>query len=91
MQNPNCSQDILNYHFYCTGLPTKDVTSETILRNLFSPFSCIQGSLEAKTGLFLLLNQLVNHQNTQLNAETKNQASNRHIFIVLGRLYSLII
>ena len=28
-----------------TGLPTKDETSETIVRNLFSPFSCIQGYL----------------------------------------------
>ena len=30
--------------------------------------------------LLILLNHLVHHQNTQLNAETKNQASNRHIF-----------
>ena len=28
----------------------------------------------------------VNHQNTALNPETKKQASNRHIFKVLGRL-----
>ena len=38
-----------------TGLPTKDETSQTIVRNLFSPFSCIQGSLQAKTVLFLCL------------------------------------
>ena len=31
-----------------------------------------------------VLNHSVNHQNTQLNAETKNKASNRHIFRVLG-------
>ena len=31
-----------------TGLLTKNETSETIVRNLFSPFSCSQGSLEAK-------------------------------------------
>ena len=30
--------------------------------------------------LLILLNHLVHHQHTQLNAETKNQASNRHIF-----------
>ena len=39
------------------------------------------------TGLFLL----VNHQNTQLNAESKNEALNRHIFRVLGHLHSLIL
>ena len=38
---------------YSLQLPTKDETSETIVRNLFSPFSCIRGSLKAKTGLFL--------------------------------------
>ena len=27
-----------------------------------------------------MLNHLVNHQNTQLKAETKKQASNRHIY-----------
>ena len=27
---------------------TKDETSETIVRNLFSPISCIQGSLQAR-------------------------------------------
>jgi len=35
-----------------------------------------------------VLNNLINHRNTQLNAETKNQPFNRHIFIVLDRLYS---
>jgi len=42
----------MRYHlFYDTGLPTinqsitTDETSVTILRNLFGPFSCIQGSL----------------------------------------------
>ena len=37
-----------------------------------------------------MLNYLVNHQSTQLNAETKNQALNRQTFRVLGRLYCLI-
>ncbi len=35
--------------------------------------------------LFSVLDNLVNHQNTQLNAETKNQSSNRHTFGVMGR------
>ena len=38
-----------------------------------------------------VLDHFVNHENTQLNAETKNLASNRHIFTVWGRLYSLIL
>jgi len=41
--------------------------------------------------LISVLYHLVNHQNTQLNAEIKNQALNRHIFRVLGRLYNLIL
>ena len=67
---------------YGTGLRTKDETSETIVRNLLSLFSCIQGF---KTCFFSVLDNLVNHQNTQLNAETKNQSSNRHIFGVMSR------
>ena len=49
---------------------------------MFSPFSCIQGSF---------LFHLVNQWNAQLNAEIKNQGSNQNVFIVLGRLYSLIL
>ena len=41
---------------------------QTNVRNLFCTFSCIQGSLQAKAGLFL---SLINYQNTLLNAETK--------------------
>ena len=37
-----------------------------------------------------VLNLLVNHKNTKLKANTKIQASNRHILRVLGRFYSLI-
>ena len=33
-------------------------------------------------------NHLVNHQNSQWSAETKNHASERDIFRVLSRLYS---
>ena len=36
--------------------------------------------------LISVLNYLVNHQNTQLETETKNQPLNRHIFKVFGRL-----
>ena len=37
----------------------------------------------------LQLISFVNYQITQLNAETKDQASNPHIFILLGLLYTL--
>ena len=37
-----------------------------------------------------VVNYSINHRNTKLNAETKNQSLNRHISRVLGRLYSLI-
>ena len=47
------------YTVHCTWLYTKAETSERIVRNLFSPFSCIS-----------MLNNLVNYQNTQVNAET---------------------
>ena len=60
----------------------------------FSQLSCIQGSLFlvpcCQIRLISVLNNLLNHQNTKLNAETTNQAWNRHIFKVLGRLYNLI-
>ena len=48
-----------------------------IERNLFSSFSCIQGSLQDKT--ISLLNHVINHQHTQLYAETK-KTSNQQIF-----------
>ena len=46
--------------------------------------SCIvpswhSGLLADKNCFFLSLRHLVNYQNTQLNTEAKNQASNRHI------------
>ena len=63
-----------------TELPTKDETSETTVWNLFSPFSCIQVSFVGQNWFISVLKHFVNHQNTQLNAETKNQALNRHIF-----------
>ena len=63
-----------------TELPRKDETSETIVRNLLSPFSCIQSSYRPKLYYFCKP-LLVNHLNTQLNAKTKNQASNRHILL----------
>ena len=37
-----------------------------------------------------VLDHLAYDQTTQLNAVTKNKASNRHVFKILGRLYSLI-
>ena len=38
------------------------------------------GFLVGQNWLISVLNYLVNHHNTQLNTETKNQALNRHIF-----------
>ena len=56
----NPSVFLLSFYFQSliddgTGLATKDETSETIVRNLFSPFFCIRGLLQAKTGLFVCL------------------------------------
>ena len=68
-----------------TGLPTKD---ETILRTFFAfRVSCGVG----QNGDISVHGHIVNHKDTQLNTENKNQASNRHTFRVLGRLYSLIL
>ena len=50
-RNPNKQGFLENLDLQFTsiqGYPKE--TSETIVRNLFSPFSCSQGSLEAKTG-----------------------------------------
>ena len=56
-----------------TGLPTKDETSETIVRNFFGQFPCTRsGFLVGQNWLISVLNHYVNHQNTQLNAKTKN-------------------
>ena len=74
-----------------TGLPKKDETTEMTVRNLFCHFSLIQGYLKTQIGLFLCLNLIVNHPNTILKAEIKNQTLNRHNLSVLGRLYSLIL
>ena len=49
------------------------------------------GFLEGQNWFISVLNHSVNHQNTQLNAEAKKQASTRHIFRVLGRLHNLIL
>ena len=47
-------QKSLVWIILCTGLPTKDETSETIVRNSFSPFSCIQSFLYRPKLVFLL-------------------------------------
>jgi len=62
------SRDIFNNLY--TGLPTKNETLETIVRILFSPFSCIHASL-------LSLDQ---NSITQLKTDTKHQGLNSHIF-----------
>ena len=63
-------------------LRTKDETSETIVH---------PGFLVGQNWRIAMLNHLVDHLSTQLNAETKKQASNPHICEFLGRLYSLIL
>ena len=65
-----------------------DETSETIVRNLLSLFSCI---LVRQTRLSSLFYSLVIQPNTELSAVTTNQASCRNTFRVLGRLYNLIL
>ena len=44
-ENPNFVLYMIQNDVGHPGLPTKDETSETILWNCFSPFSCSQGSL----------------------------------------------
>ena len=48
-----------------------DKISELIVRNLLSSFSCNSGFCVGQKWLISVLNLLVNHQNTQLRAETK--------------------
>ena len=64
-----------SYFLRYTGLTTKDETSETILRDLFCPFSCIQGLWLVKTEYFLC------------SIECRNQKSifKLSYFRVLGR------
>ena len=65
-----------------TGLPTKDETLETIVRNWF------RGPCRSNW-LITVLNHLVNIKIQ--NSETKNPVLNHHIYRVLGRLYSFIL
>ena len=67
-----------------TGLLTKDKSSKTNVQYVSLHFAFLVG----ENWLISVLNNLVNNQNIQLNAETINQASNCHILKVLGRLYS---
>ena len=53
--NFNVYSDLVIFDIFHSGLPTKNETLETMVRNLFSLFSCIKGSLQAKTVLFLCL------------------------------------
>ena len=52
----------------------------SLYRNCLVHFLAIKPFLFGQNYLISVLNHFKNHQNTQLNAETKNQASNRHIF-----------
>ena len=64
-------------HVTLRVIPTKNETSETNVQNFL--VHVVQNWRISK------LKNLVNHQNTPLNAETKNQASHCHIFKVLDR------
>ena len=58
------------------GLPTKDDTSETIVRNWFNLF------IVGQNWHISVLNHSVNHHSTQLNTETKNRAVGNPIGIL---------
>ena len=49
------------------------------------------GVLEDKNWHISVLNHCINHQNTQLNAETKNRASHCYFFLFLACFFSLIL
>ena len=61
-----------------TGLFIKDEILQT--------YTCTQFCLVCVLSYLIIY---YTNQNTKQNAETKNQASSRHIFRVQGRLYSL--
>ena len=69
----------------------KNKTLEMMICNWFRPFLVFRVPCIDQNCLISVLNHFFIHQNTQLNAETKYQASNRHIFRVWGRPYSLIL
>ena len=73
----------LYIHIHYTGLPTKDEPSETTVTKFDYHIFLHLGFLIGQNWLISVLNQSVNRQHTQmikLNAGTKKQASNRHIF-----------
>ena len=77
---------VTSWYFDCplqrayTGLPTKKETSKTTDGICLIHFLAFRVPCRP--------NHLVNHQNSQWSAETKNQASERDIFRVLSSLYS---
>ena len=51
-----------------TGYTQRNETSETVSQNVFSPFSCIQGSkCISQNWFYSVLDHLVNNQNQALN------------------------
>ena len=72
-----------------TGGPTKDETSETIVRNIYGLFP--YSLFPATVNLFISLpNHCINHQINISKAKTSIKPQNRHILRVNGRLYILI-
>ena len=65
-----------------TFLPTKDETFH-FRDDCTEFFRSVFLHLGVQNWIISVLNNSINHQNTQLNAEAKNQASNRYIFIFL--------
>ena len=49
------------------------------------------GFIVGRKWIISVLYHLINHQNTELNAETKEHAWNHYIFRNFGRLYSIIL
>jgi len=71
-------------HKYDTGLPTKDGTPETTVRNLLSLVSYITGFKLLLTCVFLCQIIIIRHQEIIFKAEN-------HISRVPGRIYCLIL
>jgi len=62
------------------GYPQRMRLQRRLYRIFFFCFLTFRVPCRSKLAYLCVLNHLVNHQNTQLNAKTKNQAFNLHIF-----------
>ena len=78
----NCTFPLLNsiltIVLYVQSYPQRHGTSETNVRNLFSPFSCIQVPYRPKQGYFCA-QSFSKSSKYSINCRTKNQALNCYI------------